>query len=311
VQGTLNRDEFEQWIMSSCKGFNLIQNHQVRHILDTLHDYVAKQQAAAKLFTMWDVDGSGTLETAEICKILDWFHENVDDKDEVFESIWNETHDADDDTAGGEIASAEIQVKVEGTGSPKGGESTTATKEASRKAENAPPETFGSWTQSLSRSLSTETAADEAGGDGAPTQTLDVEGFKKWMLRVAGHLPPKVFAKAMVKLGDAVNKQVSAKRLFNLWDKDGSGSLDLREIREVLEWFRSHTPENGLQFATMWDALKLNAEGKVDMPGFEEWMLEITKPLQPDAFAHLMAALKEHLNQADKSAIATAMNLNA
>merc|ERR1719409_2529565 len=101
----------------------------------------------------------------------------------------------------------------------------------------------------------------------------------------------------MLKLGLAVNKQVSAKRLFHVWDKDGSGELDFKEIKAVLDWFRKNTPDNGLVFETMWDALKLNDAGKIDIAGFEEWMLEITKPLQPEAFHTLMDALKEYLKE--------------
>lgn len=315
----LNMAEFEAWVLTSTAGHS---SRVVRHLLESLHAFAAKDQAAERLFRLWDADGSGSLETAEMQTIVEWFREHVPGDanrlDEVFESIWELV---DTDTAG---AKAADDVDVEAGEAPGGEANNTRLKEAGEEvlelmgvgavaAQAKPKATIGvaaeaflvgdgtttvvqvdgvqpvvrektvrQWTEGLASSL----------GDDMRGTSLDMLGFKRWLRDVAKHLPSKTFETAMAQLGEAVNKQIEAKRLFHAWDKDGSGALDLAEVKQVLNWFRANAgPELSLE--KMFDALP--TESKVDLAAFETWMLTITQELQADAFSALAKKLQEHL----------------
>jgi Ca2+-binding EF-hand superfamily protein len=233
-----------------------------------------------------DSDASGTLDKLEIQTILEWFRDHVPGDDMVFTSIW-EMADVASSTA--EAGSTEESTDLEPSSAAA---PATAMDEALHRVDR---QTFTMWARTLTGSLHcldeySLHSIDGSESGGAPT-SLDLRGFKRWLRAVAGHLPAKVFERAMAQLGEAVNKQIEARRLFHSWDKDGSGALDLAEVKEVINWFRANAAE--LSFEKMWDALP--TASKVDLAAFEAWLLIITQAMQADAFAALAKKLQEHL----------------
>lgn len=64
----------------------------------------------------------------------------------------------------------------------------------------------------------------------AAQRSVDLPAFKVWLMQVAGHLSPETFDKAMAELTEIIEKAVSTKLLFRVWDSDSSGSLDFAEV---------------------------------------------------------------------------------
>jgi len=145
-------------------------------------------------------------------------------------------------------------------------------------------ESAGAWTHNVVASL-----------DHLGTKSLDLPGFKLWIIEISGHLAPETFKSAMDELLAIVEKSVSTTLLFKLWDDDNSGTLDFGEIGSVLKWLSENLAEGTLNFTEVFQALPTPSQGKVTQAQFEEWMLRVTGGMTPQAYTVFMEKLKDHL----------------
>jgi len=301
LEGSLNRHDFEEWILSSTNGQS---KKRVLSVLEKLVAYAEKEKGAERLFRMWDADGSGTLETAEIEQILAWFQEHVQAEDVTFESIWEETDGDDKEDAAADEAKPTASMapeRDEEVAQPPLQSDSSVSQFWKQKVSGDEPETFESWKEKLKKSLSADELEDEGmiETDAQGKITMDIVGFKKWLVRITMSMSTSTFEQVMAKLGETVNKQLSAKQLFHVWDADGSGALDMTEVKDVLKWFHSNVPDTALDFFTIWDVLtsKATPDGKIDLAGFEDWLINVTNSMQPPAFKDLVEKLQEHLRK--------------
>jgi len=61
-------------------------------------------------------------------------------------------------------------------------------------------------------------------------ETVLMKSFKYFDLNNSGDVQPDEFAKAIEKIGIIIPSKQDLEALFNIYDKDGSGSLDYHEF---------------------------------------------------------------------------------
>jgi len=221
----------------------------------------------------------------------------------TFESIWEEADgDDDDDAAADEAETAPSMAPEKDVEVAQPPRQATVSQFWKEKKSGDEPETFDSWKQKLKLSLLADVELEDEGTTETDAQgkiTMDIVGFKKWLLRITSSMSTSTFEQVTAKLGETVNKQLSAKRLFHVWDADGSGALDMTEVKSVLKWFHTNVPDTALDFFTIWDVLtsKATQDGKIDLAGFEDWLINVTNSMQPPAFNTLVEKLQEHLHK--------------
>jgi Ca2+-binding EF-hand superfamily protein len=107
--------------------------------------------------------------------------------------------------------------------------------------------------------------------------------------------PPRRHAAQRSAASSASARRISCKKLFAAWDTDGSGVLEFGELRAVFDWLRRNAPpQSELDLEALWQALP--ESGGLDAPGFEAWMLRVTKTLDADAFQALSEKLHEYMD---------------
>ena len=246
-------------------------------------------------------DGSGFLEVEELAAVLRWFEANVPGEDLIFETIWKVDKAPRLQLAGEQIMQG-FGNKDERRPKP----ATVVAVEILSPAQ-APIDDFAAFTEAALGSLAIEgqpppllkgkqaSQADamlrlkDQGGD----YKLDVVMFRKWLLALAGHLTTQTFTEAIAKLSVVASRHSAAKRIFEIWDADSSGSLEFAELRRVMNWIKKNVPSSELNFETMWDALP--DAGTADLQVFNEWILTVTKDMSPQGFDQLQEKLKAAL----------------
>lgn len=128
----------------------------------------------------------------------------------------------------------------------------------------------------------------------ASKKSLDIDGFKGWLLQVSGYLSKATFDKAMAEMTAIVSKSVSTKLLFKAWDVDGSGSLDFAEIGVVLKWFQENVPGE-IDFARLFATLEAPKDGLMTFEAFDKWMLDATSGMSVLSYTTVTEKLKDHL----------------
>lgn len=158
--------------------------------------------------------------------------------------------------------------------------------ENARRAESDAETSYAGWSSNVVASLDYMAA----------TASLDLPAFKTWLVRVSGHLSPATFDRAMGELTALVERAVSSRLIFRLWDKDGSGSIDLAEMGAAMMWMTEHVPGT-LPAKELLLAVPATPDGRLSEAAFEEWMLTISSSLSVASYTVLMEKLKDKLRE--------------